>query len=102
MFLTYVPVAAMAMGLFVHARNLQMAECTLCRTIAWHESTRAAEFGLLITVLAAPWLIRTAILLHSYSSSRATFCASGRPLRECVPSSSDTLSPVWQSARATR
>jgi hypothetical protein len=57
-------VLMMALGLIVHARNLQMAEGTLCGTIAWDESTRAAEFGLLIMILTAPWLILTAILLR--------------------------------------
>jgi len=55
----------MATGLLVHARSLQMAEGTLRGTIAWHESTCAAEFGLLITILTAPWLILAALLLHT-------------------------------------
>jgi hypothetical protein len=54
----------MALGLIVHARNLQMAEGALCGTVAWDESTCAAEFGLLITILTAPWLILAAILLR--------------------------------------
>jgi hypothetical protein len=54
----------MALGLIVHARNLQMAEGTLYGTIAWDESTRAAEFGLLIMILTTPWLILAAILLR--------------------------------------
>ena len=53
----------MSIGLIVHVRNLQMAEGTLRGTIAWQESTRAAEFGLLITILTAPWLILAAVLL---------------------------------------
>ena len=66
MFLAYVPVVAMATGLLVHARSLQMAECsTLCGTIAWHDAQRASEFGLLITILTAPWLILAALLLHN-------------------------------------
>ena len=54
----------MTIGLIVHVRNLQMMEGTLRGTIAWHETTRAAEFGLLITVLAMPWLVLAAILLR--------------------------------------
>lgn len=65
MFFAYVPLVAMATGLLVHARSLQMAEGTLRGTIAWHESTCAAEFGLLITILTAPWLILAALLLHT-------------------------------------
>ena len=53
----------MSIGLIVHVRNLQMAEGTLRGTIAWQESTRAAEFGLLITILTAPGLILAAVLL---------------------------------------
>ena len=64
MFLTYVPVAAVAMGLFVHARNLQMAEGASSGTNAWHEAQRASEFGLLITILTAPWLILSGFLLR--------------------------------------
>jgi hypothetical protein len=64
MFLAYVPVVAMATGLLVHARNLQMAECALYGTTARYETERASEFGLLITILTAPWLTLTAVLLH--------------------------------------
>jgi hypothetical protein len=54
----------MTIGLIVHARNMQMAEGALRGTIAWRESTRAAEFGLLITVLTAPWLVIAAIVIY--------------------------------------
>ena len=63
MFFDYVPVVAMATGLLVHARNLQMAECALYGTIARHETERASEFGLLITILTAPWLVLAVVLL---------------------------------------
>ena len=63
MSLAYFTASLMIFGLFVHARNLQMAEDTLYGTLAWEESTRAAEFGLLITILTAPWLILAAVLL---------------------------------------
>jgi hypothetical protein len=53
----------MTIGLIVHVRNLQMAEGTWYGTVAWYEFTRAAEFGLLITILTAPWLILAAIIL---------------------------------------
>ena len=63
MSLAYFTVFMITLGLIVHARNLQMAEGALYGTIAWEESTRAAEFGLLITILTAPWLILAGVLL---------------------------------------
>jgi len=56
----------MTLGLIVHERNRRMAEGTLYGTIAYYEATRAAEFGLLICVLTAPWLVAAAILLHFF------------------------------------
>jgi hypothetical protein len=64
MFLVYVSVVAVATGFLVHARNLQMAGFALCDTTARLEAERASEFGLLITILAAPWLTLTVVLLH--------------------------------------
>ena len=54
----------MAIGLTIHVRNLQMVKDTWYGTVAWYEFTRAAEYGLLITVVTAPWLILAAILLR--------------------------------------
>ena len=50
--------SCMTLGLIVHARNIQMAQGMLRGTIVRHESTRAAELGLLIAVLTAPSLAR--------------------------------------------
>ena len=63
MLFEYAPAVAMATGLMVYARSLQMAKATLSGTIAWHELTRAADFGLFITILAAPWFVLSAVLL---------------------------------------
>jgi hypothetical protein len=54
----------MTIGLMVHVRNLQKAEGTGYGAIARCEFTRAAAFGLLITILTAPWLILAAVLLR--------------------------------------
>jgi hypothetical protein len=62
-FLANFTASMMAIGLIVHVRNLQMVEDTWYGTVAWYEFTRAAEFGLLITILTMPWLILAAILL---------------------------------------
>ena len=73
MLLANFSVSMMTIGLIVHVRNLQMLEGTLRGTIAWNEATRAAEFGLLITILAAPWLLLAAFLLHPLPSISVTF-----------------------------
>ena len=51
----------MTLGLIVRERGLRMVEGTGYGTIARFEATRAAEFGLLLCILTAPWLVIAAI-----------------------------------------
>lgn len=56
-------VLMMSLGMIVQERGRQMADGTMYGTIASLEAQRATEFGLLICILTAPWLILAAFLL---------------------------------------
>jgi len=65
MLLTISAFIVMAMGLIVHERARQLAAEAQYATIALFEAERAAEFGLLISILTAPWLLIASIWRHS-------------------------------------
>jgi len=54
----------MMTGLVVHQRASMMVDGTAYGTIARFEAQRAAETGLLITILTGPWLLLAAWWLH--------------------------------------
>ena len=63
MFFACVPLVAMATGLLVYARAVELANGTGAGTIARYEAERAAGFAALLCVLTAPWLVIAAIVL---------------------------------------
>ena len=63
MWLACLPVVAMATGLVVCVRGLELADGTRLGTIARLEAERAAESGALLSVLTAPWLLLAAVLI---------------------------------------
>lgn len=60
MLLVYFTALMMMIGLIVHQRASMRVDCTGHGTIARFEAQQAAEAGLLIIVLTAPWLLLAA------------------------------------------
>jgi hypothetical protein len=65
MLLTTFAILLMSIGLVVHERARQLAADAKYVTIASFEAERAAEFGLLISILTAPWFTIAAIWRYS-------------------------------------
>ena len=65
MLLTAFAILLMSIGLVVHERARQLAADAKYVTIASFEVERAAEFGLLVSILTAPWLAIVAIWHYS-------------------------------------
>ena len=62
MFLACLPIAAMATGLIVYVRALELSNGTGAGTIARLEARRAEESGMLLCILSSPWVALIAIM----------------------------------------